>query len=140
MVAGRFGGRRLMEEIRPQILLVLSVLIAAAGFLLFWLGNSLFVSVLGLAILGLGQSNIYPLALSEAIRAAGDQGAKATSRMSLGTGSAILLAPLILGTLADRYGLFQAHAIVAAIFVSAAVATIAVHSSTRRVESAGLAN
>jgi len=76
----------------------------------------------------LGEANVYPLALSAAIGAAGSNGTRAAARMSLSTGSAILLAPLILGALADSLGLFSAHAIVFALLLLAAIVTMALHS------------
>lgn len=128
MLAGRIGGTRLMGATTLRWLLSCSVLGAACGFLIFWLSKSMMGCLAGLAILGLGNANVYPLALSAAIGVSGKNGTEAAARMSLSTGSAIFLAPLILGMMADWLGLFWAHAMVACLFVLAAIVTLAVHS------------
>ncbi|HEY9868780.1 MAG TPA: MFS transporter [Candidatus Obscuribacterales bacterium] len=128
MLAGRIAGTRLIGGAASPWLLSCSVLSAACGFLVFWLSKNMIGCLAGLTILGLGNANVYPLALSAAIGVSGKNGTKAAARMSLSTGSAIFLAPLILGMMADSLGLFWAHALVACLFVLAAIVTLAVHS------------
>jgi hypothetical protein len=53
----------------------------------------------------LGVSNFYPLGLSLALGAAGSQTAKGSSWAAVGSGSAVLAAPLALGALADAWNL-----------------------------------
>lgn len=124
MLVGRVAGTRLIAAMNPRWLLSCSALAAACGFLLFWLSTNMLGCLVGLAILGLGEANVYPLALSAAIGAAGSNGTRAASRMSLSTGAAILLAPLVLGMMADSLGLFWAHAVASGLFVFAAIVTI----------------
>lgn len=115
MLVGRFSGRKLMDMISPRLMLCGTAIIAFSGFLLFWLSSAPPMVLSGLVMFGLGTSNIFPLALSLAIKDAPMCKTKAASRMSLSTGSAILLVPFILGMTADRYGLLNAYGIVAAL-------------------------
>jgi fucose permease len=128
MLVGRIAGARFIGATTSPWLLSCSVASAACGFLVFWLSKNMIGCLVGLTILGLGNANVYPLALSAAIGVAGSNGTKAAARMSLSTGSAIFLAPLILGMMADSLGLFWAHALVACLFVLAAIVTVAVES------------
>ncbi len=122
MFVGRIVGTRLLNRFSISQLLPLSAWTALAGFLLFWLGHNLTFNLIGLLIMGLGESNIYPLCLSEAIGSVAKHSTKATTRMSLSTGSAILIAPLLLGLLTDRVGIDQSYALVAIFLLLAAVA------------------
>jgi fucose permease len=122
MFVGRFAGTRLLSRFSVAQLLPVSAWAALAGFLLFWLSRSLPLNLLGLLIMGLGESNIYPLCLSEAIGSVLNQATKATTRMSLSTGSAILIAPLFLGLLSDRFGINLSYALVAVFLFLAAAA------------------
>lgn len=122
MFVGRIIGTRLLNRFSISRLLPLSAWMALSGFLLFWLGHNLTLNLLGLLIMGLGESNIYPLSLSEAIGSVSKHSTKATTRMSLSTGSAILIAPLLLGLLTDRVGINRSYALVAIFLLFAAAA------------------
>lgn len=126
MLAGRWLGSLIISGRRTPPLLVGSTVLCIFGFLLFWLGKNYVVNLSGLALLGLGSANIYPLSLSAAIAASPGLTAQAASRMFLSTGSAILLAPLTLGALADRLGIYNAHAIVGVLLALAALLAIVV--------------
>ncbi|HEY9730427.1 MAG TPA: MFS transporter [Drouetiella sp.] len=118
MLLGRIVGSRLTRNFDIHTLLPIAAITSVVGFALYWLGNSAIISVTGLFITGLGIANFYPMTLSAAIAAASDRAASATSRMSLGTGSAILLAPLVLGFIADRSSIFAAYGLVAALLTT----------------------
>jgi fucose permease len=132
MLVGRMIGRPFIGKVDTRGMLMLCATIAVTAFLLFWLGKGAIAIVTGLIVMGLAESNIYPLAMSAALASAPKQAAKATATMSLSTGSAIFLAPFTLGTLADSHGLFLSHGMVAALFALAAMVTAAVFLSARR--------
>ncbi len=67
---------------------------------------------MGLFITGLGQANVFPLALAAASNSAPDHIDKASARISLSAGLAILIAPQVLGSLADAVGISSAFGIV----------------------------
>jgi fucose permease len=120
MLIGRISGGLLLRQLAVSRLLALSASLAAFGFLLFWLARALPLNLLGLLIMGLGESNVYPNCLSQALAAASRTTEKAAARMSLSTGGATLLAPLLLGLLADRMGIARAYGFVAVCLILAA--------------------
>jgi fucose permease len=104
-VAGRLISSRLTRRWGERRLLAAAIVLTAAGFPLYWSLANPWISFAGLFLCGLGVSNFYPLGLSLALGAAGNQGAEGSSLATLASGSAILAAPLILGSLADAWGL-----------------------------------
>ena len=129
MVLGRVTGSRLARRFAPQFLLPPVLLLTLAGFLLFWSATAVPLTVTGLILTGLGLSNIFTLILSLATTAAADQIDQASSRLSLGGGLAIFLAPLTLGAVADRLGMQPAFALV----VGLLLATLGIALLARRV-------
>jgi fucose permease len=145
MVLGRIAGSRLTRRIAPARILIAAVILALTGFLLFWLAPTrsagglpaLVLSVAGQAaggasmgqaltlaglfLAGLGMANVFPLALAGGTGAAPDRLDLASARISLGSGLAILLAPLTLGWVADNGGIAVAFALVAVLLALAAV-------------------
>lgn len=123
MLIGRFAGSRLTHRLSSLKLLMASLWVTLLGFLIFWLTRVSALNVLGLFIAGLGVANSFPLTLSIAVGLAAGQSNKASARVSLGVGTALLTAPLLLGWLADRLSLQNAYGIVI-IFVISAFAII----------------
>jgi fucose permease len=118
MIAGRWAGSRLVQRLSSFTVVVLSILLAAAGFLAFWLTGILPIGLAGLFITGLGVANLYPLILSLAIGAAGPNTVQASTRAALASGTAILALPLALGRLADAAGIRLAYGLVAILLVA----------------------
>jgi len=104
-LAGRLVSSRITGKVREKRLLLAAVALTVVGFPLYWSLANVWVAFTGLILCGWGVSNFFPLALSLSIEASGGQSAKASSRSALAAGSAILLAPLALGTVADHWGL-----------------------------------
>jgi MFS family permease len=119
MVIGRFTGSRLTRRFPTGKLLLLALIVSLVGFGVFWLVRLAPLCLVGLFVAGLGVSNLYPLTLSLCTTVAPDQADKASARITLGTGSAIFTAPLVLGWTADRLGIANAFAIVALLFLIA---------------------
>lgn len=122
MFLGRIAGCEILKRVGVPRLLSASTILAAVGFSIFWLARDLPINLIGLFIMGLGESNVYPLSLSQAIAAAKGSPERAAARMSMSTGSSILLAPLLLGVLADSIGIGHAYGLVAVCLIIAAVA------------------
>ncbi|MFN2222727.1 MAG: MFS transporter [Chloroflexota bacterium] len=126
MVSGRFAGSRLTRRMPAANLLLLALAVALLGFLLYWLAVIPAANVIGLFVAGLGVANLFPLTLSVATSVAAEQANRASARMSMGGGLAVLIVPLVLGWTADRIGLKDAFAIVVGLFaVAGAVAVLA---------------
>ena len=112
MILGRLLGSRLVQRFSTRTVVTGSILVAGIGFLLFWNAPSIIGGLLGLFITGLGVANFYPLILSLAIGAANGETTQAGARATLASGTAILILPLALGSLADSIGIHQAYGIV----------------------------
>ena len=114
MTIGRLGGDWIQVRVGPTNLFRLSALIAGTGSLLAMLVPNVAVSILGFLIAGLGTSVLFPQLYDRAARSPGPPGSGFAS-MLIGQRGAGLLAPLLVGWLADSAALDvgQAMAIVA---------------------------
>lgn len=107
-VLGRAGGSMLTRRYPSEILLLSALLLAFVGFLFFWLAPVAWLNVLGLFVLGIGILNVYPLGVSAATNAAPTLPDLASTRVTLGVGTAMILMPQSVGALADALGMQQA--------------------------------
>jgi fucose permease len=112
MILGRLIGSRLVQRFSTRSVVTGSILVAGFGFLMFWRAPSAIPGLVGLFITGLGVANFYPLILSLAISSANGDTNQAGARATLASGTAILILPLALGSLADATGIHQAYVIV----------------------------
>jgi fucose permease len=117
MIIGRLLGSRLVQRFSTRAVVTVSILIAAVGFLLFWLVQNSLLGLSGLFITGLGVANLYPLILSLAINASNGNTVQAGARATLASGTAILALPLALGRLADALGIRAAYGIVVVLLI-----------------------
>jgi fucose permease len=113
MIIGRWGGSRLVQRFAAPKIVIAAILVAAAGFALFWRAETIAMGLAGLFFCGLGVANLYPLTLAIAIGVSNGNSIAASARATLASGVAILLLPLILGRLADAFGIRQAYGVVA---------------------------
>jgi len=111
MLLGRWGGSVVLRHVPPMLLHPAMLCLLVPGFALYWGSASAPLAIAGLFVCGLAISLLYPLGLSFAVGAAGPAGDTASARSGLAAGTALLLAPIALGTLADAVGLAQAHLI-----------------------------
>jgi fucose permease len=77
------------------------MLMVLVGFPLYWFRPTVGVTFIGLVLAGMGASNFYPLILALALRRAPGNAAKASSFIPAASGTAIGLAPVLLGRLGD---------------------------------------
>lgn len=110
-VIGRFAGSRLTRRIRPVALLIGAAALVVIAFPVFWLARSPGLAFAALFAIGLGIANLFPLTLSAATTVAASSANLASARVSLAAGLAILIAPQMLGSLADRIGIQSAFAL-----------------------------
>jgi fucose permease len=121
MLAGRVVSSRLARTLPPAILLAATLFLALFGFPLFWLSPGTLLALAGLFVTGLGIGGVYPLGVSAAIASAPGNTDAAAARLSVGGGGAILMAPFVLGALADRVGISTAFGIVVPMLLAALV-------------------
>lgn len=132
MLAGRFLGAILARRVALPQLLLTAMGAGLAGFLIFWLVPLVGVRISGLFLAGLGVANLFPFLLSIAMGIAEPASDLASARITLGTGSAILLAPLALGWIADRAGISAAYLLVALLFAVAITVVLVTRRFERR--------
>ena len=119
MIIGRLASSRLVQRFSSFQVITGSLLIAAAGFLLYWTASAPLAGVVGLFITGLGVAGLYPLILALAVGSAGSQTNRASTLASLASGTAIFFLPLILGRLADAIGIRSAYGVIIVLLVAA---------------------
>jgi len=117
MIIGRLVGSRLIRTVSIYKVIIASVVLAGAGFLIFWTTDNAVLGMFGLFLTGLGVANLYPLTLSLAIGAAEGNTVLASARTTLASGVAIFALPLTLGRLADMLGIRLAYGIVAILLI-----------------------
>jgi predicted MFS family arabinose efflux permease len=135
MIIGRVAGSRLAERFGVHTFVTASLLIAAAGFLTYWMAASPLFGMVGLFITGLGVASLYPLILSLTIGSAGGGTVQASAFSSLASGVAIFSLPLILGRLADAVGIHRAYVLVLLLLAMAFLLTQTTARFTRLRES-----
>ncbi len=123
MTIGRLGGDWLQVRVGPTNLFRLSALIAGAGSILATLIPNIAVSILGFLIAGLGTSVLFPQLYDRAARSPGPPGSGFAS-MLIGQRGAGLVAPLVVGWLADTDALDVGQAM-AIVTIPAAVVVFA---------------
>jgi len=113
MTIGRFGGDWMQVRLGSTKLFRLSALISGSGSILATLIPNTGVSIVGFLIAGLGTSVLFPQLYDRAARSPGPPGSGFAS-MLIGQRGAGLVAPLVVGALADTeaLGVGQAMAIV----------------------------
>jgi hypothetical protein len=112
--------------------------VTALGFAVLWPAATSGQALAGLALTGLGLGNLFPLALSFTVGLAPDRAQLASGRAVLVTSAAVLVAPLVVGALADATSLTAAlGAVPVALALAAAGLTTAtrVHAAQRSVAS-----
>ena len=115
MVAGRAVGARIARQAEPPVVLATSITVATVGALLLLIAESAFSAVIGLVVAGLGISMLFPMLLALAMSTAPGHADAASARAFIAGGSAVLVAPLTLGVVADTAGIRAAFGLVPAL-------------------------
>ena len=112
VVAGRTVGSRLARRHDPARLIAFALAVTAGGFAFLWSAAGPAQALVGLALLGIGLGNLFPMGMSVTIALAPGQAALASGRAVMITSFAVLAAPLTVGTLADATSLKAALGVV----------------------------
>jgi predicted MFS family arabinose efflux permease len=124
MAVGRALGGRWTVGRDPDRVLLATLGVSLAGYLVVFAAPSTAVAVAGLVLVGLGLALQFPLNVTRLIGASGGRPDLATARQSLGAGLAIGLGPFALGAAADAVGVSTAFYGVPALLVLAAVGVL----------------
>ncbi len=112
ILAGRLAGSVLAGRVLTSGLLQVTLLVMLGGFTLFWVAPSPILAVTGLFLTGFGTANVFPFAYAAALDAASSALDRATSRLALVGGAAVLIPPFTLGLLANVVGIRWSLAVV----------------------------
>jgi MFS family permease len=126
VVTGRVLGSALARRHPPARLLAVALAVTAAGFAVLWPSTTPVQALIGLALLGIGLGNLFPMGISLTVALAPDQAGLASGRAVGMTSLAVLLAPLTVGTLADATSLRTALGIVPVLLALSAAGLVVV--------------
>ena len=129
MTTGRLSGTRLVERFGPTRVMVGGSALASAGMLVAALSPWLPLALGGFLLVGLGLSNIFPLAIDRAGALDGPKGVATASMLGYG---GMVFGPPVIGFLAQGLGLPRALLSVAVLAALAGVAAMAVRRATGR--------
>ena len=132
MLAARIAGGPLFRLVSIRRLFPAAAVTTLAGFALYWSAATGTVAIAGLFAVGLGVALLFPLAQSFAIEAAGEAADRASARLMLAPGIAILVNPPLLGAIADTAGLRYAQLMTPVFMAVAALAFLAGELARRR--------
>ncbi|MBE9499588.1 MULTISPECIES: MFS transporter [Streptomyces] len=121
MTVGRLSGTTLVERLGPGRVLIWGGALGCCGMLLGALAPSVWAVLAGFVLTGLGLANVFPIAIGRAGDLAGPGGVAAASTLGYG---GILLGPVAIGFLAERFSL-QAALLTVALLAGAAALTAA---------------
>jgi fucose permease len=105
MTVGRLSGGALLQRFDSFKLLVISLLAAFLGLYIFIMSPNIAVAMLGLAITGLGFSNIVPLVYSQAGNTEGITTSVGVATISMVGYASFFIMPPVVGFLSDALGL-----------------------------------
>ena len=134
MLLGRMIGSRLTQWLRSEWVVLGSMALCLIGFLMHWLAVLPLLTMIGLFLSGLGVANLYPQVLAMAVGAALNLTDIASARASLASGGAILTLPLLLGGLADLFGLRYAYGLVVVLVLVAVVSMLLANQKAASVQ------
>jgi MFS family permease len=132
VLVGRTLGSRLARHLDPARLLAIALVVTGFGFAVLWPATGSAQALVGLALLGLGLGNLFPMGSSVTVALAPERAALASGRAVVTTSVAVILAPLNVGTLADASSLKAALAVVPVALALAAAALTLVHRAQHR--------
>ncbi|WP_327731145.1 MFS transporter [Streptomyces sp. NBC_00487] len=129
MTIGRLTGTTLLERLGRTTVLVAGGATATAGMLLGALAPSVWATLLGFAVTGLGLANIFPVAIERAGALAGPSGVATASTLGyLG----MLLGPPAIGFMAEWFSLPAALTSVAVLAAFASAIAFTTRHSTAK--------
>jgi fucose permease len=132
MLAGRAASVRLVRTFSLRNLFFGAITMGLVGFVAYWAQGGAIIAVAGLFVIGLGVAMLFPLTLGFAMTEAGAAGARASARLIIAPGIAVLLTPPLLGAIADHAGLWLSQLTIPAFLVLAVAAFLTGEMLTRR--------
>jgi fucose permease len=131
-LSGRIALRALVQRLPARSILIAAFITGFVGFALYWGVDRPWAAIIGVFMLGLCVAPQYPLTMSLALGVAKGAHDAASARMTLAFGLAVLLAPALLGALADIVGLRYAHLTLPTLTAAGLTAFLIAGALTRR--------
>jgi len=122
MVGGRFAGDRLTDRFGGALVLRGGTALVAAGLVTGIAVNHPAAFAIGLTLAGLGASGFFPLAFSAAARTEGVSPGSGAATVSLAARLGFMIEPVLVGAVADLWGLRWAFGLVAVVALVLAAA------------------
>jgi MFS family permease len=135
-IAGMIAGRAVMSagaagRVEPMWIIRGGLLLTLMAVLVLWVSESWAVSAAAMAMSGFGVGILYPPAASITLAAAPGAPAAASARLVLAAGLAILVAPLLLGVIAELTDISSAWLLVPGVCVAVALLSVPVERAQR---------
>ena len=121
----RVNGDRLRARFGDFPLVVASLVVAISGMIVLWLTRDFAISVLAFAITGFGLAVVFPTLFSISAGLVPEARAAALSFVSGVGGLPRMVLPVVLGTLAQAYGLRMIYAAAAVVALAALLLNLA---------------
>jgi MFS family permease len=121
----RVNGDRLRARFGDFPLVAVSLVVAIGGMIVLWLTRDFTISVLAFAITGFGLAVVFPTLFSMSAKLVPHSRAAALSFVSGVGGLPRMVLPVVLGTLAQAYGLRVIYAAAAGVALAALVLSLA---------------
>ncbi len=121
----RLNGDRLRARLGDFTLVAASLVVAISGMIVLWLTRDFATSVFAFAVTGFGLAVVFPTLFSMAARLVPEARAAALGFVSGVGGLPRMVLPLILGTLAQAYGLRMIYAAAAIVAFAALLLSVA---------------
>jgi predicted MFS family arabinose efflux permease len=118
---GRVVGAPILSHADPEKVLQVVLLVSLVGFTITWVSTVAVVMLVGFLVAGLGIGLQAPLGIGRSVRASAGRSDRAAALTSVAAGLATGLAPFLLGSIADRAGVWLAFLVVPALIVTALV-------------------
>ncbi len=112
MIVGRWYGPNILRRLTLDGQFLVATSTQFLGFVVFWFSHSMLISLISLFTIGLGVSTQFALAAIRLISFSDGRPDLAIGRTSLAAGTAIAVAPFLLGVLGDHFGISRAYIMV----------------------------
>lgn len=132
MFVGRAAVSLMLRRMRAEALVLPSMLLGALGVLAFVTAQGFWLAAGGMFLAGLGMAGLYPFGITLAMLAAGEARDRGAARAALASGAATLIAPVMIGAVADRLGMRAAFGLIPVFLLLAAIAYLAGRRLERR--------
>jgi MFS family permease len=123
MIAGRLalGGLGLSASNAVRRSAWLGLGLAGVGAAIAWVATTTLVAGAGLLLAGAGVAALYPLGVTAALASVPEEPARAGTRLTMANGLAVLVAPFVLGAIADVAGVASGWTTILALVAASSV-------------------